>query len=151
MGPNSVKTWVIIVGNKFCFGPAENLHPYCCTHSKIRWCDSIIFCFKMLTFMCENVLLTLGTLGTLEKLVWTNSVGSCEKVYIKDQLGRREIQKIWISRSPHWSLMYTFSQDPTEFVQTNFSLYSHYSCFNIILTQKCRSFCKHFGEKQLSW
>ena len=73
LGPNSVKTWVITVGNKLCFGPAENLHPYCCTHSKIRWCDSIIFCFKMLTFMCKNVVLTLGTLGTLEKLVKNKS------------------------------------------------------------------------------
>ena len=28
----------------------------------------------------------------------------------------------WISRLPHWFLMYTFSQDPTEFVQDQFFL-----------------------------
>ena len=39
---------------------------------------------------------------------WTLPVGSCEKVYIKNQWGRREIQKIWISRSPHWFFMYYF-------------------------------------------
>ena len=62
----------------------------------------------------------------------TNPLRSCEKEYTKCQWGRREIQKIRISRLPHWFFVYSFSQDLSGFVVEYVKLIPSLSVFLVL-------------------